>query len=127
MSNLTIRGSNSSPERRDTVIIECHATANPPANIMWMKRGANERTKALVNSSRTFITNWLTYTPSGPVSRTMLTISNVEARDNGNFICEASNGPSVSANFTICVIGKCQLILETIQYNLHASTFIQIL
>ena len=113
MSNLIIRGSNSSPERQDTVIIECNATANPPANILWMKRGANERTRALVNSPRTSITNWLTYTPSGPVSRSTLTINTVEASDNGDFICEASNDPSesVSANFTICVIGK---------YTLHA-------
>jgi hypothetical protein len=51
-------------------------------------------------------------TPSGPVSRSTLAISNVEAFDNGNYICEASSGlslPSVSANFTLCVIGKCPI------------------
>jgi hypothetical protein len=40
----------------------------------------------------------------------------VEASDNGNYICEAiSSGPSppsVSANFALCVKGKCQLTLE---------------
>ena len=108
LSNLAIRGSSSTPARLDTVTLDCNVTANPPANIMWMKR-TSERTQTLVNTSRTSITRQLTNTPSGPVSRSTLTIRNVEATDNGEYICEASNGPSspsVSADFTMCVIGK---------------------
>ena len=116
LRNIVIRGSNNTPARLDTVIIECSVTANPPANIIiWMKRTSERILQALINTRQTSITHQLTYTPSGPVSRSILTINNVEASDNGDYICEASNGPSpssVSANFTICVIGKCQLTLE---------------
>ena len=92
----------------DTVNIECNVTANPPANIVWMK-ATDDNTQILISSLRTSITRQLTYTPNGPVARSTLTISNVEAADNGDYICEASNdpsSPSVSINFTICVIGN---------------------
>ena len=65
--------------------------------------------QTLINTRQTSIVDQLIYSPTGPLSRSTLTISNVEASDNGNYICEASSGPSppsVSANFTICVIGK---------------------
>ena len=93
--------------RLDTVIIECNVTANPPANITWMKR-TRERIQNLTNTTQISITGRLTYLSSGPVARSTLTITSVEAADNGDYICEASNGrPSpLSTNFTICVIGK---------------------
>ena len=116
LRNIVIRGSNNTPARLDTVTIECGVTANPPANIMWMKSTSGRILQVFTDTRQTSITHQLTYhTPSGPVSRSILTISNIEASDNGDYICEASNGPSsssVSANFTICVIGNCQLILE---------------
>ena len=88
-------------------MIECNVTANPAANIVWMKATDNE-TQTLVSNSRIPITDQLASTPSGPVSRSILTITNVEAADNGDYICEASNDPQsspASINFTICVIG----------------------
>ncbi len=109
LSNLVIRGSNTTPERLETVTIECNVTANPPANIKWMKR-TNRGTQTLIgNTPTTSITYRLISTPSGPTSSSTLIISNVEAADNGNYICEASNGlspPTASENFTICVVGK---------------------
>ena len=129
LSNLVIRGSNSSPQRQDIVTIECNVTANPPANIMWMKR-TYERMPALIklNTPQASITHLLTYTPSGPVSTSVLTISYVEADDNGDYICKASNGPSspsISANFTVCVIGNklCSIILELYSGNLQLDIF----
>ena len=68
--------------------------------------------QTLINTRRTSIVDQLIYTPSGPLSRSTLTINNVEASDNGKYICEASSGRSVSENFTICVKGKCQLTLK---------------
>jgi hypothetical protein len=120
---MVITGSSNTPARLDAVTIECSVTANPPASIVWMKIDTtSEVTQTLLNTRRITITDRLTNTPSGPVSRSTLAISNVEVSDNGNYICEASSGPSnslpsVSANFTICVIGKCQLTLE-----LHNAT-----
>lgn len=107
LNDLVIRGSNSSPIEQDIVTVECNVTANPPAIIMWMKR-TNEGSQTLINTVQTSITHLLTNTPSGPVSTSTLTISNVEADDNGDYICKASNGPSfpsISANFTVCVVG----------------------
>ena len=101
------------PARQETVTIECNVTANPPANIKWIKR-TSERLQILVNTRRTSITRQLTSTPSGPTSKSTLTIHDVEAIDNGDYICEASNGPSSPSllpSFTLCVIGKCQLII----------------
>jgi hypothetical protein len=114
---MVITGSSNTSARLDTATIECSVTANPPAHIIWMKIDTiHEITQTLVNTQQTSITDQLTNTPSGPVSRSTLVIRNVEASDNGNYICEAiSSGPSppsVSANFTLCVIGKCQLTLE---------------
>ena len=113
---MVITGSSSTPARLDTVTIECNVTANPPARIMWMKMGTTSAIiQTLINTRQTSIIDQLSYTPSGPLSRSTLTINNVEASDNGNYICEASSGPSppsVSANFTICVIGKCQPTLN---------------
>ena len=109
---MVIRGSSTTPVRLETVTIECNVTSNPPANINWMKR-TSERTQALANTSQISITHQLTYTPSGPTSRSTLTISTMEAVDNGDYICEANNGPSspsVSANFTICVIGNSRTL-----------------
>ena len=108
LSNVVIRGSSSTPARLDTVTIECSVTANPPTNIMWMKK-SSERNQALINTQRIAITDQVTNSTSGPTSRSILTISNVEASDNGNYICEASSESSpssVSADFTLCVIGK---------------------
>lgn len=105
---MKIIGSSTTPERLDTVTIECNVTATPPANITWIIR-TTDRIQTLFNTTRTFITHQLTNAPSGPTSRSALTISNVEEADNGDYICVASNdlsSPSVSANFTICVIGK---------------------
>ena len=113
---MIIRGSNSFPARRDVVTIECNVTANPPANITWMKR-TNQRIQILANTQRITITHQFTYTPGGPTLRSTLTVYDVEAADNGDYICEASNGPSsssLSADFTVCVIGISQLILELI-------------
>ena len=110
LSGLAIKGSSSTPRGLDTVNIYCNVTANPPANIVWVKR-TNERIQTLFNTPRTSITHQLTNTPSGPASRSTLTIRNVEATDNGDYICEASNdhsSPPVSTKFTICVIGKAK-------------------
>ena len=90
------------------MIIECDVIANPSANIIWFKR-TSERVRALTSNPKTSITNQLINSPTGPLSRSTLTINNVEASDNGNYICEASSGPSspsVCANFSLCVIGK---------------------
>ena len=113
---MMIRGSSNSPKKQDSVTIECNVTANPPANIKWMKR-INQRMQilSLVTTPRVSITshNHHTDTTNGPTSRSTLTLSNVEAADNGIYICEANNdpsSPSVSANFTICVIGKVQAL-----------------
>ena len=112
LGNMAITGSSNTPARLDTVTIECNVTANPPASIMWMKMDTitSAIIHILINTRRTSITDQLTSTPSGPLSRSTLTINNVEASDNGNYICEASSGSlppgSASANFTICVIGK---------------------
>ena len=108
LSNVVIRGSSNTPARLDTVNIECSVTANPPANIMWMKQ-SSERNHALINNHRIAITDQLTSSTSGPISRSVLTISNMEVSDNGNYICEASSESSpssVSADFTLCVIGN---------------------
>ena len=124
LSNMVITGSSNTPARLDTVTIECSVTANPPASIMWMK---TVTTSAIIQATRrTSIVDQLTHTPNGPVSRSTLTINNVEASDNGNYICEASSGPSppsVSANFSICVIGKLLMSADskTVQCNLHAD------
>ena len=113
LSNMVITGSSSTPARLDTVTIECSITANPPARIMWMKMDTtSEIIQTLINTRQASIADQLTYTPSGPLSRSTLTINNVEASDNGNYICEASSGlspPSVSASFSLCVIGKLNL------------------
>ena len=113
LNNMLIGGSSSSPKRQDSVTIECYVTANPPANIKWMKRiWSTQRMQILATTRRISITQVVTNTPNGPTSRSTLTISNVEEADNGDYICEASNGPSLpplSANFTICVIGKVLL------------------
>ena len=109
LSDLVIRGSSNTPSRLETVTIECNVTANPPANIDWMKRINERLTQAVTTTSQISITHQLIYTLSGPISRSTLTISSVEAADNGEYICEASNSPSsptLSANFTICVPGK---------------------
>ena len=131
---MAITGSSSTPARLDTVTIECSVTANPPARIMWIKM--NTTSAIIQNTQQTAIVDQLTYTPSGPLSRSTLTISNVEASDNGNYICEASSGPSspsVSANFSLCVIGKlmsalklynnvtCMLINEYCHINYNSS------
>ena len=127
LGNMVITGSSNTPARLDTVTIECSVTANPPASIMWMKMDTTTAIiQTLINTRRTSIVDQLTYTPSGPVSRNTLTINNVEASDNGNYICEASSGPSspgsVSANFTICIIGKLMSVdSKTVQCNLHAD------
>ena len=130
LKNMVIRGSNSSPARWDIVTIECNVTANPPANIKWMK-STNQRMQTLVNTQKISFTHQLTYTPGGPTSRSTLTISNVQAADNGYYICEASNGqssPSLSANFTICVLGKINVnylvILELYNANFMLMLFI---
>jgi hypothetical protein len=110
---MIIKGSSTTPERLDTVIIECNVTATPPANLTWVIR-TPEGIQTLLNASpRISITHQLTNAPNGPTSRSTLIFSNVEAADNGVYICEANNGlssPSVSANFTICVIGKAIII-----------------
>ena len=107
-SNLVVRGNSSTPARLDTVTIECSVTARPPINITWIK--ATDITKLIITSTpQISITHQLTSTPSRPLLRSTLTIRSVEAADNGVYICEANNdpsSPSVSANFTICVIGK---------------------
>jgi hypothetical protein len=122
VNNMMIGGSSNSPKRQDSVTIECNITANPPANIKWMKR-INQITQILspVSTLRISITQHVTITPNGPTSRSALTVSNVEAADNGVYICEANNDPSlssVSANFTVCVIGKVQAayITSTLQW-----------
>ena len=111
---MKIKGYSTTPERLDTVIIECNATAIPPANLTWKIR-KTERIQTLhTMSPRISITHQLINAPNGPTSRSTLTISNVEAADNGVYICEANNdpsSPSVSANFTICVIGMTIIIL----------------
>ena len=107
LSNLLIRGDNNNPRELDTVIIECDVTANPSANITWLKR-TSERVRILITNSKTFITNQLINTPNGPLSRSTVTIRNVEENDNGNYICEARNNrsSSESANFSVTVISK---------------------
>ena len=107
LGDLEIRGSSNTPGELDTVTIECNVTANPSANITWLKR-TSEGVKKLINTLRTSITHQLTSTSRGPVTGSTLVISNVEAADNGDHICEARNGYSSpeSANFTISVIGK---------------------
>ena len=108
-SNMKIRGNSTTPERLDTVTIECNVTATPPANITWTIRTTEGVRTLLDTPQQISINQQLTNTPNGPTSRGTLTISNVEPADNGDYICEASNDPSlpsVLANFTICVIGN---------------------
>lgn len=108
-SDLHIQGSSNTPVRLDTVTIKCNVTASPSAKIVWMKEFDNE-TQILVSTSGMSIAHQLASTPSGPVTRSILTIKNVEAADNGVYICEASNelqSPPASINFTVCVIGTC--------------------
>lgn len=114
---MLIGGSSNSPKGQDSVTIECNVTANPPANIKWMKRTwSSQRMQILAATLRTSITQQVTNTPNGPTSISTLTITSVEAADNGDYVCEASNRPSsppgLSADFTICIIGKVQLILS---------------
>ena len=106
-NNLKVSGNSTTPERLDTVTIECVITANPPANFTWMKR-TSEQVQALVNTPRTSITHQLTITQSGPITRSTLTVRNVKVADNGGYICEATSNsfPPVSATFTLCVIGN---------------------
>ena len=116
-SNMKIKGNSTTPERLDTVTIECNVTANPPANPTWIMRTIEGIQTLLTSSPRISITHQLTNAPNGPTSRSTLTISNVEASDNGVYICEANNGlssPSVSANFTICVIGMTIITIPSI-------------
>ena len=107
LSNMSIRGNHDNPQELDTVIIECGVTANPPANIAWLKR-TSEIVRTLTNNSKTSITSQHTDTSSGPLSRSTLTIRNVEENDNGDYICEARNNHSSydSANFSVIVICK---------------------
>ena len=124
---MVIRGSSSTPARQDTVTIECNVTANPPANIKWIKR-TSESFQTLVSTRGTSITHQLTTTPSGPTLRSTLTIHDVEAVDNGDYICEASNGPSspLSFSFALCAIGKYQLILQTLKLHATCVTFMHV-
>ena len=111
LSNLSIRGDSNTPRELDTVTIECNVTANPPAIIIWTKR-TSKRVRTLTSNSKTSITHQLTnYTPSGPLSRSTLTISNVEENDDGDYICEARNdrSSSESTNFNFTVISKSNL------------------
>ena len=116
-SNMKIKGNSTTPERLDTVTIECNATAIPPANLTWKIRKTEGIQTLHTTSPRISITHQQINTPNGPTSRSTLTISNVEAADNGVYICEANNdpsSPSVSANFTLCIIGKTIIIINTI-------------
>ena len=100
LSNLSIRGDNDNPRELNTVTIVCGVTANPPANIIWFKR-TSERWRALTSNSKTSITHQLTYTSSGPLSSSTLTVRNVEENDNGEYICEARNNQSSSESVSI--------------------------
>ncbi len=113
-SGLKLQGSSNTPVRLGTVTIECNVTANPSANIVWMKQTDNE-THTLVNTSRISIAHQVASTTSGPVTGSILTINSVESADNGVYICEASNelqSPPASTNFTICVIGICTHVAD---------------
>ena len=121
-NSLVIIGNSSTPARLDTVTIECNVTTDPPADIEWMERTSKGK-KTLNSTQKTFITHQHTNTSSGPVARSILTISNLEVADNGEYICEASNdpsSPSVSASFTICVIGinnaACMQLIHCFSY-----------
>ena len=104
LSNLSIRGDNDNPRELDMVTIECDVTANPPVNITWFKRTSGS-VRTLTSNSKTSINHQLTTTPSGPLSSSSLTIRNVEANDNGDYICEARNNhsssESINFNFTV--------------------------
>lgn len=111
LSRLSVRGYNNNPKELDTVIIECDVTANPPANITWLKR-TRERVRILTLNSKISIACQLINTPSGPLFRCTLIIRNVEENDSGNYICEARNNhsPSESANFNFTVISEYNLL-----------------
>ena len=97
--------------------IECDVTANPPANITWFKR-TSERVRMLTSNSKSSITPQLTYTQSGPLSSSTLTVRDVVQNDNGNYICEARNNrsSSKSTNFDFIVISMC------LKYQVYPST-----
>ena len=110
-NNLAIRGSSNTPGELDTVTIECNVTANPPANITWLKR-TSEGIKKLINTSRTSVTHQITSTSRGPVTTSTLVVNSVDATDDGDYVCEARNSPSsphVSTNFSISIISKSDL------------------
>ena len=98
--------------------IECNVIANPPANISWFKRTSG-RVRALTSNSKTFITDQLTDTPTGPLSSSILTVRNAEENDNGDYICEARNNysSSESANFNFTVMSKSNNYLATLVHN----------
>ena len=96
------------PEELDTVTIECSVTANPPANIIWLKR-TRKGIKKLISTLKTSITHQITFISRGPVTTSTLVISNVDTVDDGDYVCEARSSPSsppVTANFSIIVISK---------------------
>ena len=110
LTGLVIHGTSGTPTGQDTVTIECRVTANPPANIVWMKLASGRIEILDPATPRMSVTSQLTRTASGLVSSSTLTILEVEAADNGDYICEASNtdplSPPQSASFTLCVVGK---------------------
>ena len=115
-SDLEIQGSSSTLGELDKVTIECSVTANPPANVIWLKRTTGG-IKKLINTSRTSITCNLVFTLRGPVTVSTLVIGNVEAADSGDYVCEARNShssPIVSTNFSVSIIGKSNLYAHEI-------------
>ena len=61
LSNLVIKGSSNTPGRPDTVIIQCTVTANPPANIVWMKEPIKEPRISLTLEEHPLLTSSLTH------------------------------------------------------------------
>ena len=86
---LSISGSRDA-EELGTISLQCTVSANPQPEIAWLKRSTDGGLIHVVNSSRISIS--FDYTSEDRIGVSTLELSRVTGHDDGEYVCEASNG-----------------------------------